>query len=316
MTDASAPSAETGAPGGALKVVEWMIPRAGAFPHDPAVDGQGVGWWTDQNNSFIGRWDPMTGMTMDWPTLTPGCGPHGLAPDLEDNIWYTGQRCNKIGKLEPKTGKITEYPVPGDPHTPVFHEGALWFTVQSGSLYGRVNPADGKVETWPTPSARSGPYGIWPAPDKTLWVALFATNKIGQIDPAAPAMMREVTLPNGGTKPRRIAVDSVGHVYYTDYPRGFLGRYDPAKKEFKEFASPAGADAQPYGITVGPDKRIYYAEAGADTIVAFDPATEKMEVIPIPTKGSVVRNMATDFTRRRVWLGLSGVRRMGYIDVP
>jgi virginiamycin B lyase len=301
---------------GALKVTEWPIPRAGNFPHDPAVDSKGVGWWTDQNNSYIGRWDPATGMTQDWATPTPACGPHGLTPDDQDNIWYTGQRCNKIGKLNPATGMITEYPAMGDPHTPVFHKGALWFTLQSASKYGRVNPASGMVETWPTPSPASGPYGIWPAPDGSLWVALFATNKIAQIKVEAPAMMLEVTLPAGGARPRRIAVDTAGHVYYTDYARGYLGRYDPATKMFKEWPSPAGAGSAPYGITVGPDKRIYYAESGNDTIAVFDPATEKFQSVAIPTKGSVVRNMATDLTRRRVWMSLSGVRKMAYIDVP
>jgi virginiamycin B lyase len=327
-TPGSADGAAGGSPGGAdagpppttapstLKVVEWKIPRAGAFPHDPAVDGKGVSWWTDQSNSYIGRWDPVSGATMDWPTPTPACGPHGLVPDDQDHIWYTGQRCNKIGRLDPATGMITEYDAMGDPHTPAFHKGMLWFTMQSASKYGRVNPADGTVQAWPTPTPAAGPYGLWPAPDGTLWMALFNTNKVAQLDPANPVTLREVTLPNGGARPRRIAVDSVGHVYYTDYARGFLGRFDPATMQFKEWPSPAGANSDPYGITVGPDKRIYYGESGADTIVAFDPASEKMEVIAIPTKGSVVRNMATDMVRRRVWLSLSGQNRMAYIDVP
>ncbi len=310
----SASSVDAGAP--RLAVTEWAIPRADSFPHDPAVDSRGVAWWADQNNSVIGRWDPATGATQDWPTPTPACGPHGITPDEHDALWYTGSGCGLIGRLDPATGVITEYGAMGSPHTAAFQNGALWFTINDTSRYGRLSPTDGSVETWPTPIPDAGPYGLWPAPDGTVWVALFGTNALGQIDPARPAAMRVVTLPHADARPRRVAVDTGGAVYYTDYPRGRLGRLVPATGELREWASPGGDGSAPYGITVGPDRRIYYAESASDTIVAFDPATEAMETIPIPTKGSIVRNMTTDFTRRRVWMALSGVGRMAYITVP
>ena len=40
-----------------LAVVEYQLPREGAFPHDPAVGSDGIVWYTDQQNSFIGRLD-------------------------------------------------------------------------------------------------------------------------------------------------------------------------------------------------------------------------------------------------------------------
>ena len=50
-------------------------------------------------------------------------------------------------------------------------------------------------------------------------------------------------------------------------------------------------------------------------MVAFDPRTAKMEVVPIPTPGAIVRHMETDSTRQRVWLALSGTGRLGMIDL-
>jgi streptogramin lyase len=49
--------------------------------------------------------------------------------------------------------------------------------------------------------------------------------------------------------------------------------------------------------------------------VAFDPATEKAQVVTIPTPGAIVRNMSVDSTRRIVWLALSGTQRLGRIDL-
>jgi hypothetical protein len=50
-------------------------------------------------------------------------------------------------------------------------------------------------------------------------------------------------------------------------------------------------------------------------MVAFDPRTEKMETVKIPTDGAVVRHMETDSTRHRVWLALSGTGRVGKIEL-
>jgi streptogramin lyase len=49
-------------------------------------------------------------------------------------------------------------------------------------------------------------------------------------------------------------------------------------------------------------------------MVAFDPKTEKMESVKIPTAGAIVRHMETDSTRGLVWLALSGTGRLGKIE--
>jgi virginiamycin B lyase len=83
----------------------------------------------------------------------------------------------------------------------------------------------------------------------------------------------------------------------------------------REFASPGGSGSGPYGIAVGTDGRIWYDESGKNTIVAFDPATEKMQTVAIPTPGAIVRNMSVDSTRARIWLALSGTQRLGKIEI-
>ena len=104
-------------------------------------------------------------------------------------------------------------------------------------------------------------------------------------------------------------------MWYSDYARGHLGRLDPATGQVREFACPGGDGSQPYGIAIGTDGRIWYDESGTDELVAFDPTTERAESVKIPTPGSVVRNMAVDSTRRRLWLALSGVQKLGRVDL-
>ena len=55
-------------PAPAPTIVEYVIPRPGNFPHDPAVAKDGSIWYTDQHNSYIGHLDPETGKIVDYPT--------------------------------------------------------------------------------------------------------------------------------------------------------------------------------------------------------------------------------------------------------
>jgi virginiamycin B lyase len=152
------------------------------------------------------------------------------------------------------------------------------------------------------------------APDGSIWVALFGTNKLGRIN-GESGELREITLPASGARPRRLAVDESGMVWYTDFSRGYLGSYNPKSGAFKEWLSPGGASSAPYGIAIAPDGRIFYDEARSGSIVAFDRKSGQMETIKIPTPGAIVRNMSVDSTRGRIWLALSGTSRIGKIEL-
>src|SRR5438552_518561 len=73
----------------AATVVEYLLPRPRAFPHDPAVGRDGIVWYTDQANSYIGRLDPATGQVTDYATPTQASGPHGIIVAPDGGVWYT-----------------------------------------------------------------------------------------------------------------------------------------------------------------------------------------------------------------------------------
>src|SRR5438046_2620167 len=162
-------------------IVEYALPRPKAFPHDPAVGADGIVWYTDQANSYIGRLDPATGKVTDYATPTPTSGPHGIVVAPDGGVWYTGNFTGRLGRLDPATGAIKEYPLPSearDPHTPLFHQGKVWFTVQGANQYGVLDPAGGAVKIYPVPTPRARPYGLVAAPDGMIWIALFGTNQL------------------------------------------------------------------------------------------------------------------------------------------
>jgi len=317
-------SAALSAPGD-LQVLEYVIPNslgtcraAAAYPHDPAVDdATGLVYYTDTNESCVGQLDPTTLEFRAWPTATAGAGPHGIVV-VDGSVYYTGQSANLLGRLDPVTGAERDYPsdVPA-PHTPAWQAGALWFTGGDGS-YGRFDPSTEEIRSFPFSSSSTDPYGIAPAPDGSLWVALFGTNRLARIDPATdPPASEEVALPAGDARPRRVAVDAEGTVWYTDYDRRALGAMSPAAAgadQFREFPTPAGG--RPYGIAIGPDGHVWYDDSDAGEIVGFDPVTETVlaELPLTPSSPGPVRNMDVDEARQRIWLALSDVGRLGVIQ--
>ena len=127
--------------------------------------------------------------------------------------------------------------------------------------------------------------------------------------------IKEYTLPSAESRPRRIAITPDDVIWYTDYPRGYLGRFDPATGSVKEWASPGGPRSLPYGIAAA-GNILWYSESGVrpNTLVRFDPKTEKFQTWIIPSGGGVVRHMMAT-PEGDVLLACSGVNRVAFVDV-
>ena len=133
-------------------------------------------------------------------------------------------------------------------------------------------------------------------------------------DPATLAI-HEYALPHRDSRPRRLAITADDVIWYTDYSRGFLGRFDPASGRVSEFPSPGGARSQPYGITVAKGA-IWYSESGVrpNTLVRFDPSTGEFQTWTIPSGGGVVRNMMTTHDGNIV-IAESGVDTVALVEI-
>jgi virginiamycin B lyase len=88
----------------------------------------------------------------------------------------------------------------------------------------------------------------------------FGSHKIASIDPQTMAI-REYILPHVDSRPRRIAITSDDVLWYSNYARGYLRRFDPATGKASEWLSPGGPQSQPYGIVAVRDI-LWYSEAG------------------------------------------------------
>jgi virginiamycin B lyase len=297
----------------------YSIPWADAFPSDAVVDAEGAVWFTDRITHRIGRLDPETGEITAYPTPTPKSAPYGIIRTPDGFLWYAASRASRIGRVDPRTGGITEYVIParGGPQMLAAQDGKIWFTLRESDRYGSLDPSTGEV--WldsvpaPAPYRAARPYSIAASPDGTLWMGLFGTNRLARIHPAE-RRLRIHALPDKRSQARRLTVDARGTVWYTDFRRSRLGRVDPATGAVREEIS-WRAPAEPYGLAVGPDGRIWWNESRHDLLVAFDPKTEDSFVVPIPGGHAVVRKIAVDSVRGRLWLPRSDAGTIARVDL-
>lgn len=301
----------------AVTIQEWTVPWPNTRPRDPFVAPDGKVWLVGQGGHYAAAFDPeteqFTRIDMD-----DGTGPHNLIVDGDGIIWYAGNRAAHIGRIDPAAPsgeQIRKYPTPkdntADPHTLIEADnGMIWFTSQQSNGIGRFNPQTGEVETLSVPTARARPYGIDLDTHGNAWVVLLGTNKLAQVD-AATFKLTEIEMPRPATRPRRVVVSSDGGIWYVDYAEGYIGRYDPNDKSFKEWATPGrqtdGATGSgPYGLIVDAQDRLWFVETfpNPNRFIGFNPGTESfIGSADIPSGAGSVRHMYYDNNTNAVWFG-------------
>ena len=293
------------------KVSEWPVPTP-RFARDPAVAPDGSIYIAVMAGNKVARFDPKTQSFKEWD-LPAGHRPHGLLVDKHGMVWTTGNGNGTIGKLDPVSGKMTEFKTPsggGGPHTLIITDDqrAIWFTMQSGNKVASLDTRTGAIKEYPS---SGGPYGL--ALDKAgnVWFCRMGDNKMGKLDPNTGQMAEVDT--GGGSRPRRVATAPDGMLWITFYGNGKLAKLDPsAMKVVKTYPLPGG-DSGPYAVTVDGGGVVWANEISTDTVVRFDPKTEQMRVVQLPSKNVGIRKMVTD-TSGRLWYMGSHNGRLGVVE--
>jgi virginiamycin B lyase len=292
-------------------IKEFPVPK-GSHPHDVAPARDGGVWYTAQASGELGWLDPISGHTKHIP-LGKNSAPHGVIVGPDGAPWITDSGLNAIVRVDPKTKKMDVFPLPkGTPYTNLNtatfdNNGILWYTGQSG-YYGRVDPNTGKVEVFEAPRGR-GPYGICTAPDGSVYYASLAGSHIARID-TKTGKATVIEPPTPGQGARRVWADSKSRVWVSEWNSGQVSMYDPKNNQWREWKLP-GDNPQTYAVYLDKRDIVWLSDFGANAIVRFDPRTEESKVIPLPSRGSAVRQILG--RPGEVWLPLSGVDKLAVI---
>lgn len=292
-------------------VREWPVPTP-RFARDPAIGPDGSVFVAVMNGNKVARFDPQTETFREWD-LPPGHRPHGLLVDRKGIVWTTGNGNGTIGRLDPATGAVVEHRTPsggGGPHTLVISDDqrTIWFTMQAGNKVASLDTGSGAITEYPVPG---GPYGLALDKDGNVWICRMRDHKLGRLDPRSGELSEVDT--GQGSLPRRIASSPDGMLWVTYYGTGKLAKLDPAQRRIVGVYPLPGGDAGPYAVTVDGGGIVWANEIELDTVVRFDPRTEAMRVVKLPSSNVGIRKMVTD-QRGRLWYMGSHNGRLGVVE--
>ena len=185
------------------------------------------------------------------------------------------------GALPNLAGKVSEWPVP----TPRFArdpavapDGSIYIAVMNGNKIASLDTQTGAIKEYPS---SGGPYGLSLDKAGNVWFCRMGDNKMGKLDPMT-GQMSEVDM-GPRSRPRRVATAPDGMLWVALYGNGKMAKLDPRAMEVvKEYQLPAG-DAGPYAVTVDGGGMVWVNEINTDTVVRFDPKTEQMRVVQLPS---------------------------------
>lgn len=283
----------------------FQVPWEKTRPRDPAVAGDGSVWFVGQGGDYVGRFDPATEKFNRY-RLPPGAGPHNLIVGDDGRLWIAGNAAGWIGRMDPGSGELEQISTTRegikDPHTLVqADDGRIWFTAQQSNRIGLLDPTDGSLRSWEIATPRARPYGIVLDDAGRPWIALLGTNRLATV---RDGKLEEAVIPRENARPRRLDFVN-GRIWYVDYADGYVGSYEPAEQEFKEWRTPGGKDSAPYGA-VAAGNIFWFVETGPqpNRMIGLNTATGNfIYEQPIPGSGGAVRNMFHDRETDAIWFG-------------
>jgi streptogramin lyase len=287
-------------------VISYKFPAKNggvASTHGIAVDPEGNIWSNNQSNDNLLMFDPKTERFLEFlrPETMPGAR-NTVAVDQKVHkgvIWSATFQDGAV-KLDPVTGKS------------IFQNGAL-----------RLDPKTGKYSFYPLITGKDT-YGVTVDREGNAWysspgsdrvdVANAETGKIAEIvfEPTGPATGMEVTevdkenyvklnsLQNSATPlhncPRRIGADANADVVWVAlYCSDKIAKIDIHTHQVMQYAVPHKY-SHPYGVVVDNEHNVWINLNNTDMLAKFNPTTEKFTEYQMPSRGTVMRHLAINYT--------------------
>jgi len=303
-------------------ITEYDLPRKLAEPHDMVVDSDGMAWYSDFGEQFIGKVDPKTGKVTEFPipVLKKGfpTGTLDLQLDKDENLWVSLMYQCGIAKFDRKTEKFQIWPLPkewqGD-HTqqsmvsPTYShvDGKVWTNNQDDHSILRLDLATGKYEnlgTFEIPGANRtiNAYGIPADHDNNLYLLEFSSHNIGRID-AKTKQFKVYPTPTPNSRPRRGRVDSQNRLWFAEYGANAIGMFDPKSEKIQEWKFPTPWSA-PYHVVPDKNGELWTGSMWTDRVTRLDPKSGQVTEYLLPRETNIRRvfvdNSTTPVT---FWVG-------------
>ncbi len=316
--------------GNAVRVIitEYDLPRKNAQPHDVAMGPDGMIWYSDFADPYLGRLNPRTAEIKEYavPQIKAGFPPGSLDVefDKEGNVWLGRLLQGGVARFDPRTEKFDSWSVPREYNNnavqtamvaPQNHDydGKVWFDNASANrVLHRLDLKTGQVETVepyreigkdsPDGSREHSTYGIATDAQNNLYFTDMAGGNIGRID----AKSGKVTLlptPAKNSGPRRIRMDSQGRLWFGESSADKIGMLDPVTGQFREWAVPSPW-SNPYDVVLDKNEDAWTGSTFNDRVLRLNVKTGQWTEYLLPRYTNIRRvfvdNSTTPVT---FWVG-------------
>ena len=296
-------------------ITEYQLPRPETMPHDAVVDSNGMVWYTDFGQQFIGKLDPKTAKVTEYkaPELKTGFPLGMLEVDLDKagDVWLAMMLQAGVARFDPKSEKFTTWSLPKEVMNdasqiamvmPVHDDvdGKVWTNDAGSHMVHRLDIATGKIETFdPYEKLRGADgssqgntvYGVVSDSHNNAYFMDFGRQSVGRVD----AKTGKITLwdtPTPNSRPRRGRVDAQDRLWFGEYRANKIAMFDPKTEHFSEWTAPTPWDA-PYDVAPAKNGEVWSAGITSDHVMRLIPATGEFIEYLLP-KHTTTRRVFVD----------------------
>jgi virginiamycin B lyase len=314
-------------------ITEYDLPKRTRQPHDVIVDSDGTVWYASFGEAILGKLDPKTGKTTEYPmpVLKPGkiIGNLDLEFDEDQNLWIAMTFQGAVAKFDRKTEQFKIYKLPpemdGDYRELTFvspnHskiDGKVWVNDSGTWTILRLDIATGKYETFePFATPRPNIYQIASDAQNNIYFTVMGREHIGRIN-ATTGKTETFPTPTPKSAPRRGSFDAQGRFWFGENRANKIGVFDPKSNDIQEWATPAFY--LPYDVTADKHGDAWAVTEFSDTVMRLDSKTGQLTGYLMPRESNMRRAFVDDSSEQvKFWVGnthLAGIIRVEPLDVP
>src|SRR5713226_2995751 len=303
-------------------ITEYDLPRQTIEPRDVIVDSDGLVWYSNFGEQFLGKMDPKTGKMSEYPIpeLKKGfpTGTLDLETDKDGNLWVALMYQGGIAKFDKKTQTFQTWAIPKEWQTDATQQaflspnaahvdGKVWVKNSDKALIYRLDLASGKFENLgsfkdPVTNQTIGSYGIPADHENNLYLLAFSAGNIGQLD-AKTKKLTVYRTPTPNSRPRRGVVDSQNRLWFAEYAGNAIGMFDPKTERIQEWVLPTPWSA-PYDVVPDKNGEVWTGSMWTDHVVRLDPKSGQVTEYLLP-KSTNIRRVFVDNSTTPVtfWVG-------------
>ena len=269
-------------------ITEYDLPRKTIAPHDVRTGADGMVWYSNFVENYLGRLDPKTGSHAEYayPVIKPGAplGSLALEADNDGNLWLAAMFQTGLVKFDVRTRTFRIFRLSPEANTDASQQsmvmprqsqidGKVWTNEVSTQSIMRLDLVSGKFELIdPFKYLAKGshsPYGLAADAANNLYFMDFGDESIGRVD-AKTGQSTLYATPTKRSRPRRTMMDAKGRVWFAEFAANKVAMFDPAEETIREWEAPT-PHTYPYDVFADKNGELWSGSMSSDRILRFDP---------------------------------------------